>query len=71
MTTKSAKFTGPVCSFCGVKEEEESCKALIENKDCTRYICDQCIKGIAALLKANPEENIFGICRRGTKSKEK
>lgn len=48
------KLTGPVCSLCGVKEEEESCKALIENKDCTRYICDQCIKGIAALLKANP-----------------
>ncbi len=47
------KLTGPVCSFCGVKEEEESCKALVENKDCTRYICDQCIKGITALLKAS------------------
>jgi ATP-dependent Clp protease ATP-binding subunit ClpX len=48
------KFTGPACSFCGVKEEEESCKALIGNEDYTRYICDQCIKGITALLKVNP-----------------
>ena len=30
------------------------CKALIGNEDYTRYICDQCIKGITALLKVNP-----------------
>ena len=48
------KLTRPVCSFCDAKEEEESCKALIENKDHTRYICDQCIKALMAYLKANP-----------------
>ena len=54
MTTGTAKLTGLVCSFCGAGEEEESCKALIENKDCTRYICDQCIKVLTGYLKANP-----------------
>lgn len=54
MTTGIVKYSKPVCSFCGVKEEEESCKALVESKDCTRCICDQRIKGVTALLKANP-----------------
>ena len=48
------KFTGPACSFCGIKEEEEDCKNLIENEDRTRYICDQCVKVLMAYLKANP-----------------
>lgn len=50
MTTGTAKLTGPVCSFCGAGEEE--CGLLIQNDKI--FICDQCIKGITALLKANP-----------------
>ena len=48
------KLTGPACSFCGVKEEEEDCKNLIENEDRTRYICKQRVKVLTAYLKANP-----------------
>ncbi len=54
MNTGTVRYSEPACSFCGVNEEEGSCKALIKNKDCTRYICNQCVRGITALLKANP-----------------
>ncbi|MDY3682300.1 ClpX C4-type zinc finger protein [Bilophila wadsworthia] len=52
MTTGTAKLTGLVCSFCGAGEED--CDILIENEDCTRYICNQCVKVLTAYLKANP-----------------
>lgn len=46
MTTKSAKFTGPVCSFCGVKEEE--CDILLRAENDKIFICDQCVKTLTA-----------------------
>ena len=52
MTTKSAKFTGPVCSFCGVKEEE--CDILLRAENDKIFICDQCVKTLIGYLKANP-----------------
>lgn len=52
MTTEIVRYSEPACSFCGAGEED--CDILVENKDRTRYICDQCVKGITALLKANP-----------------
>ena len=62
------KLTGPACSFCGVKEEEEDCKNLIENEDRTRYICKQRVKVLTAYLKANPgRKHLWYLPERVTK----
>ncbi|WP_353935666.1 ClpX C4-type zinc finger protein [uncultured Bilophila sp.] len=52
MTAGTAKLTGPACGFCGAGEED--CDILIENKDRTRYICNQCVKELTGYLRANP-----------------
>lgn len=46
----TVKYSKPVCSFCGAGDEE--CGLLIQ-EDKT-FICDQCVKTLTALLKANP-----------------
>lgn len=51
MTTGRVELTRTVCSFCGAKLEE---RLLIQVEDESIFICDQCIRGITGLLKANP-----------------
>ena len=51
MTTGTARYSEPTCSFCGAKLEE---RLLIQVEDESTFICEQCIRGITALLKANP-----------------
>ena len=51
MNTGTVKHSKPACSFCGVKIEE---RLLIQVEDKNIFICDQCVRGITALLKANP-----------------
>lgn len=53
MTTErgTVKYSKPACSFCGVGDEE--CGLLIQ-EDKT-FICDQCVRAITALSKANPK----------------
>ena len=46
------KLTRPVCSFCDAKEED--CDILLHAENGKTFICDQCVKGVTALLKANP-----------------
>ncbi len=50
MNTGTVKHSKPACSFCGAGDEE--CGLLIQNDKI--FICDQCVRGITALLKANP-----------------
>lgn len=52
MTTGTAKNSKPACSFCGAGGEE--CGLLIQVEDKNIFICNQCVRAITALLKANP-----------------
>mgnify|MGYP003277060800 CR=1 FL=1 len=44
------KLNRPTCSFCGANEGD--CHYLIQNNK--TFICDQCVRAISTLLKANP-----------------
>lgn len=46
------KLDKPACSFCRVGEEGYGFLIQVEDKNI--FICDQCVRGITALLKANP-----------------
>jgi|GEM_PF-1461392 ATP-dependent Clp protease ATP-binding subunit ClpX len=52
MTTGTVKYSKPACSFCGAGDE--GCGLLIQVEDKNIFICDQCVRGITHLLKANP-----------------
>lgn len=47
------KLNRPVCSFCGAKEGE--CDILLYAENDKTFICDQCVRVITALSKANPK----------------
>lgn len=63
------KLARPACSFCGATEEDR--KILIENKDGTRYICNQCVKVLTDYLKANPGRKHLRYLPKRNKDKEK
>ncbi len=46
------KLTRPVCSSVDAKEED--CDILLHAENGKTFICAQCVKGVTALLKANP-----------------
>lgn len=52
MTTGTVKFSKPACSFCYAGDEEYGFLIQVEDKNI--FICDQCVRGITALLKTNP-----------------
>ncbi len=45
------KYSKPACNFCGAGIEEY---LLIDAGDEKTFICEQCVRAITALLKANP-----------------
>lgn len=47
----TVKYSKPACSFCAAGIEE--C-LLIDAGDKKTFICNQCVRGITALLKVNP-----------------
>ena len=63
------KLTGPACSFCGARLEE---RLLIQVEEENIFICDQCVRGITGLLKANPgRKHLRYLPKRNKKNKEK
>ncbi len=69
MTTGTVKHSKPACSFCRVGDE--GCEFLIRVEDKNIFICDQCVRGITALLKANPGRKHLRYLPNRNKSKEK
>lgn len=68
MTTGTAKYSKPACSFCGAGDEE--CGLLIQVEDKNIFICNQCVRAITALLKANPgRKHLRYLPKRNKKSK--
>ena len=52
MTTGTAKYSKPACSCGGAVDEGGGLLVQVEDKNI--FICNQCVRAITALLKANP-----------------